>query len=219
MPGQASATLSRTKLDQWCPPAADLTPWTKSSIWQRPRKSHMSKTSSHSSSSNSSRNTSRNSLRTRHPKAANEATGHPSLSQPTTKGANPANQDETNTANQVANDNPSATTLISVWNTRVFRTALTALTEPRTLWRRITRYPSRCIRTSFTLWWRIRIIQMTRVLHSSPGLQFCWRRLHNAWRLTTSLGAPGSAGDMSGSTSNHSHVFSLYSHLCIYVSI
>ena len=36
----------------------------------------------------------------------------------------------------------SAMTLISVWNTRVFRTALTALTEPRTLWRRITRYPS-----------------------------------------------------------------------------
>ena len=35
----------------------------------------------------------------------------------------------------------SATTLDSVRNTRVFRTALTALTEPRTLWRRITRYP------------------------------------------------------------------------------
>jgi len=34
----------------------------------------------------------------------------------------------------------SATTLVSVRNTRVFRTALTALTEPRTLWRRITRY-------------------------------------------------------------------------------
>jgi len=33
----------------------------------------------------------------------------------------------------------SATTLVSVWNTRVFRTALTALAEPRTLWRRIRR--------------------------------------------------------------------------------
>jgi hypothetical protein len=33
----------------------------------------------------------------------------------------------------------SATTLVSVWNTRVFRTALMALTEPRTLCRRITR--------------------------------------------------------------------------------
>jgi len=34
----------------------------------------------------------------------------------------------------------SATTRISVWNTRVLRTALTALTEPRMLWRRISRY-------------------------------------------------------------------------------
>jgi len=36
----------------------------------------------------------------------------------------------------------STTTLVSVWNTRVFRMALTALTEPRTLWRRITCDPS-----------------------------------------------------------------------------
>ena len=36
----------------------------------------------------------------------------------------------------------SATTLVSVWNTRVFRTALTALAEPRTLWQRIRRDPS-----------------------------------------------------------------------------
>jgi len=35
----------------------------------------------------------------------------------------------------------SATTLVSIRNSRVFRTALTALTEPRTLWQRITRYP------------------------------------------------------------------------------
>jgi len=41
----------------------------------------------------------------------------------------------------------SATTLVSVRNTWVFRTALTALTEPRTLWRRITHYPSHCIHT------------------------------------------------------------------------
>ena len=34
----------------------------------------------------------------------------------------------------------SATTLVSVWNTRVFQTALTVLNEPRTLWQRITRY-------------------------------------------------------------------------------
>ena len=36
----------------------------------------------------------------------------------------------------------SATTLVSIRNTRVFRTALMALTEPRTLRQRITRYPS-----------------------------------------------------------------------------
>ena len=36
----------------------------------------------------------------------------------------------------------SATTLVSVRNTQVFRMALTALTEPRTLWRRISRFPS-----------------------------------------------------------------------------
>ena len=36
----------------------------------------------------------------------------------------------------------SATTLVSVRNTWMFRTALTAVTEPRTLWRRITCYPS-----------------------------------------------------------------------------
>jgi len=37
----------------------------------------------------------------------------------------------------------SATTAHSVWNTLAFRTALTALTEPRTLRPRITCYPSR----------------------------------------------------------------------------
>jgi len=36
----------------------------------------------------------------------------------------------------------SATTLASFRNTRVFRTALMALTEPRTYWRTVTRYPS-----------------------------------------------------------------------------
>jgi len=75
----------------------------------------------------------------------------------------------------------SATTLDSIWNTWVFRMALTALMEPHTLWRRITRYPLHCIRTSFTMWWRIRIIRMTCVLHSSQGLQLCWRRLYTTW--------------------------------------
>ena len=106
LPGQASATLSRIKLDQWCPLVADLTPWTNSLIRPWPRKLHMSKTRSHSSSNNSSNISSRNSLRTRLPKAANEAIGHPSQSQPTPPAAAiPANRDETDTANQAAEDN------------------------------------------------------------------------------------------------------------------
>ena len=89
----------------------------------------------------------------------------------------------------------SATTLVSVWITRVFRTALTALTEPQTLWRRITCYPSprrwvtwsprRRVALHTHLHYYapgIRTIRTTRVLHSSPGLQLCCSRLHNAWR-------------------------------------
>jgi len=110
LPGQASATLSLTKLDQWCPPAEDLIPWINSSIRLRPRKLHMSKTSSHSSSNNSSsNNSSRNSLQTHLPKAANKDTGHPSLSQPTPlAAAYPANQEQTNMANQAAEDHRQA---------------------------------------------------------------------------------------------------------------
>jgi len=68
----------------------------------------MSKTRRDSSSTNSSSNSSRNSLWTHLPKAANEATGHPSLSQPTPPVANPPNQDQTDTASQVAEDNQQA---------------------------------------------------------------------------------------------------------------
>ena len=65
----------------------------------------MSKTRSHSSSNNSSRK----SQRTHLPKAANEATGHPSPSQPTPPAAaSPANREQTNTANQAAEDNRQA---------------------------------------------------------------------------------------------------------------
>jgi len=68
----------------------------------------MLKTSSHSSSNNSS-NSGRNSLQTHLPKAANEATGHPSPSQPTPPAAaSPANREQTNTANQAAEDNRQA---------------------------------------------------------------------------------------------------------------
>jgi len=81
----------------------------------------------------------------------------------------------------------SATTLVSVWNTRVFRTALTAQTEPLTLWRRITCYPSPRRRVALHSYMHyfapgIRTIRTTHVLHSSQGLQLCCSRLHNAWR-------------------------------------
>jgi len=120
----------------------------------------------------------------------------------------------------------SATTLVSVRNTRVLRTALTALTEPRTLWRRITRYPSPRRRVAlhsiskmyFSHWsermWSVNLDASISGV-SDPGRAFL-----PAFRLTGSASdKPGSAGNMSGSTSNHSHVFSLFSHLCIYVSM
>jgi hypothetical protein len=69
----------------------------------------MSKTRSHSSGNHSSNNSSRNSLRTHHPKAANEATSHPSPSQPISPAAaNPANRDQTDKASPAAEDNRQA---------------------------------------------------------------------------------------------------------------
>jgi len=81
----------------------------------------------------------------------------------------------------------SATTLVSVWNTRVFRTALMALTEPCTLQQRITCLLSSRQRVLLHTYLHsyepgIRTIRMTPVLHSSQGLQLCCSRLHNAWR-------------------------------------
>jgi len=93
------------------------------------------------------------------------------------------------------NDHPeliaSATTLVSIRNTQVFWTALTALTKPGTLWQRITHFPLPRRRIpSHTylhhiesgMWWRVHTIRTTRVLHSSQGLQLCCNRLHNTWR-------------------------------------
>ena len=109
LPGQDSSTLSRTKLNRGRPLAADLTPWTNSSTRPRPRKFHMSKTRSYISNNSSSNNSSRNSLWTPLAKAANEATGHPSTSQPTPPvAANPANRDQTDTANPAVEDNRTA---------------------------------------------------------------------------------------------------------------
>jgi hypothetical protein len=79
---------------------------------------------------------------------------------------------------------PSATTLVSVRNTRVFRKALRALTEPHTLRRRIPRFPlhPHLLYLAARMWWHICTIRMTRVLHSSEGRLSCWSHLHNTWR-------------------------------------
>jgi len=75
---------------------------------------------------------------------------------------------------------PSATTLVSVWDTQVFRKALTALTEPRTLWRRNTHFPLHTYIHYFAP--GICTLRTTRGLHCSQGLQLCCSRLHNASR-------------------------------------
>jgi len=81
----------------------------------------------------------------------------------------------------------SATTLVSVWNTWVWRTALTTLTDRNTLWQRITRLPSprRWVALHTHLHYLapgICSIRTTHVLHSSQGLHLDCSRLHNAWR-------------------------------------
>ena len=58
-----------------------------------------------------------------------------------------------------AHDSPSATTLVSVRNTKVFQSALTALTEPRTLWQRNTWFPSA----------RRQVMLHTYLLYFAPG--------------------------------------------------
>jgi len=118
---------------------------------------------------------------------------------------------------------PSATTLVSVRNTRVFWTALTALTEPRTLWRRITRYPLHTYLLYCTVMYTH--IRTTPVLHAS---QLCWSRLHNAWQRFCLSPAAASLGMLLvrleiiattySSTIFKTYAFSLYSHLCIYAT-
>jgi len=84
----------------------------------------------------------------------------------------------------IEEEHASATTIVSVRNTLVFRTALE---ETRTLRGRMTRYwsPRQWVALHtyfFTLWWRLLTIRRTRVLHSLQELLFCWSRLHNTWR-------------------------------------
>ena len=108
----------------------------------------------------------------------------------------------------------SATTLISVWNTRVFRTALTALTEPRTRWGRITRYPSSRRRVALHTYLLYFVVTYTH--HQNDT---CVTLFAGAAVMLKPFTQRLAIDDKPGSTSNHSHVFSLYSHLCIYVSI
>jgi len=80
-----------------------------------------------------------------------------------------------------------AATQVSIWNTQVFRTALMALTEPRTLWRRISRFQSPTGRVALHTYLRyfapgILAIRRSRVSHSSLRLQLCYSRLHNSWQ-------------------------------------
>jgi len=84
----------------------------------------------------------------------------------------------------------SATTLDSIRNTWLFRTTVTALTEPCTHWRISTLFPSPSrwvVLHTYLLYfvsgrqWRIHTIRTTRVLNSSQGLKFWSGRLRNAW--------------------------------------
>jgi len=108
----------------------------------------------------------------------------------------------------------SETTLISVWNTQVFRMALTAPTEPRMLWRRITRYPSPRRRVALHTYLLYFVVSYTHHQNDTCVTLFAGAAV-TLKPFTQRL----AIDDKPGSTSNHSHVFSLYSHLCIYVSI
>jgi len=86
----------------------------------------------------------------------------------------------------------SAITQVSVGNTRLFRMALMALTEPRTLWLGIIRFslPRRWVALhTYQHYYApgIRTIITTPVLHSSQGLRLCCSSSHNAsWCLCLS---------------------------------
>ena len=101
----------------------------------------------------------------------------------------------------------SATTQVSVRNTQVFRTALTPLTEPHTLWRRIRRYPSprgrvavHSISKMYFSHWSERMWSVN-LDASISGVSDPRRAFLPAFRVTRSAGdKPGSADDKPGST-------------------
>jgi len=107
----------------------------------------------------------------------------------------------------------SATTLVSIRNTRLFRMALTALTEPRSLWRRTTCFPSPRRRVAlhsiskmyFSHWkppgvsermWRVNLDASISGEYQTLGGDSChnWERRRQAWEHlgapATCLGAP-----------------------------
>jgi len=134
----------------------------------------------------------------------------------------------------------SATTLFSVRNTRVFQTALTALPAHRTLWWGITRYPSQrrwvalhtylpyCVvkythhqnDTCVTLF-AVAVVILTPVTQSLAMFNSLrWLRLSSAAAfLRMLLVHLGIIATTYRSMIFKTYAFSLYSHLCIYVSI
>jgi len=134
----------------------------------------------------------------------------------------------------------SATTLVSVRNTRVFQTALTALSEHRTLWWRTNRYPS--LRQGVALHTYLLYCVMKYKHHQNNTCvtlfagaavrvkPFTQRlAMFNAWRCLCLSPAAASLGMLLvrlefiattyRSTIFKTYAFSLYSHLCISVSI
>ena len=134
----------------------------------------------------------------------------------------------------------SATTLVSVRNTWVFRTALTALTEHRTLRRRNTRYPLRRRRVALHTY-LLHCVVTSKHHHNDTCVTLfavaavilqpftqCLA-MFNAWQCLCLSPAAASLGMLLVrleiiATTYHStifktYAFSLYSHLCIYVSI
>jgi len=100
----------------------------------------------------------------------------------------------------------SASTLVSVRNTRVFQTALTALTEHCTLWRRNTRFPSPCIHTSPRAYW-------TDVV----AFRCTWEHLGAHWITVEQSGKNIFFGNAAGALVNYSYCLSFnnFQNLCL----
>jgi len=98
----------------------------------------------------------------------------------------------------------SAMTLVSVRNTRVFRTALTALMEPRTLRRRFTCFPSP--RQRVWVYW-------TDVV----SFRCTWEHLGAPWITVEQSGTNIIFGNAAGAPGNHSYYssFNDFQNLCI----